>query len=63
MYLIKGLYPEYIKKSQNATVKIKFNRANDLNRCYTKEDIWKSNKHMNRYSKSKPLRRYKNHEI
>ena len=50
--MIKDLNPEYIKKlylTSKVTHNPIFKRAKDLNRYFTKEDIWMANKHMKIY--------------
>ena len=49
IYLIKDLYPEYVKNSQNSTLTTQFfKQAKELNRHFIKEDIQMANKHMKR---------------
>lgn len=47
VYLIKGLYPEYIKNSYKLSDKKTMKKwMKDLNRHFTKEDKWMAGKHM-----------------
>ena len=60
-YPVKALYLEYIKSSQNSTIKKANNPtrnwAKDMTIHFTKVEIWMANKYLKRYTTSLAFRK------